>query len=159
MADNIQVQGVTYASDDVAGVHYTRVKMVHGADGQANDASEASPLPVRDGSTISTHHLITAASANPANVKAAPGRLRSVHIFNAESVPIYVKFHDTAGSPTAGSGVVFSVGCQAGLHRDVMLPGAGRAFATGIGRTVVRDAADAGTTACAAGNTVEVGYE
>lgn len=159
MPDNILTQGVTYGSDDVAGVHYPRVKPVWGADGSVNDVSAVTPLPVRDATTVPTHHLITAASANPGTVKASPGNLRSVHIFNPGTAPIYVKFHDTSGSPTAGTGVVYAVGCQAGLHRDVVLPGAGRAFATGIGRSVVADAADAGTTSVAAGAVVEIGYE
>jgi hypothetical protein len=40
--------GPTFASDDVGGVQYPRVKLSHGADGSASDASDAAPLPVRD---------------------------------------------------------------------------------------------------------------
>jgi hypothetical protein len=49
MADNIQVTqgtGTTMATDDVAGVQYPRVKISHGADGSAVDASSTNPLPV-----------------------------------------------------------------------------------------------------------------
>ncbi len=49
MADNIQVTqgtGTTMATDDVAGVQYPRVKISHGADGSAVDASNTNPLPV-----------------------------------------------------------------------------------------------------------------
>jgi hypothetical protein len=49
MADNIQVTqgtGTTMATDDVAGVQYPRVKISHGVDGTAVDASSTNPLPV-----------------------------------------------------------------------------------------------------------------
>jgi hypothetical protein len=49
MADNIQVSqgsGTTMATDDVAGVQYPRVKLSHGVDGSAVDASSSNPLPV-----------------------------------------------------------------------------------------------------------------
>lgn len=50
MADNVQansgISGATFATDDVAGIHYPRSKLVWGADGTATDASAAAPLPV-----------------------------------------------------------------------------------------------------------------
>jgi hypothetical protein len=86
--------------------------------------------------------------------------LRSVYAFNKATYPIYIKFHNTAGAPTAGSGVVFGVGIQAGTHLSLLLPGGGRAFSTGLAMTVVKDITDAGTTAVAASDAViEVGYE
>lgn len=51
MADNIQVSqgtGTTMATDDVSGVQYPRVKISHGGDGSATDASSANPLPTVD---------------------------------------------------------------------------------------------------------------
>lgn len=51
MADNFVtnpgVGGSTFASDDIGGVQYTRVKPSWGADGAATDASVAAPLPVQ----------------------------------------------------------------------------------------------------------------
>lgn len=51
MADNFTANagsgGNTFASDDVGGVHYSRVKPAWGADGSATDASVAAPLPVQ----------------------------------------------------------------------------------------------------------------
>jgi hypothetical protein len=109
---------------------------------------------------VSTAHLITAATANPTVVKASAGKLRSVNVLNKSDVPLYVKFHNQATSPTAGTGVVFTVGVQAGTQRDMVLPGGGREFTAGIAMTVVRDAADAGTTAVAAEDgIIEVSYE
>lgn len=51
MADNIAVtagSGTNVATDDIGGVHYQRTKLVWGADGTANDASAANPLPISD---------------------------------------------------------------------------------------------------------------
>lgn len=53
MADNVTLNagsgGDTFAADDISGVKYQRVKLVHGADG-ANDGDVASsnPLPITD---------------------------------------------------------------------------------------------------------------
>lgn len=54
MADNTQLNpgsgGDVIAADEINGVKYQRVKLVHGADGvSAGDVHEDSPLPVHDG--------------------------------------------------------------------------------------------------------------
>lgn len=46
MADNVNVGGNTYGTDDVGGIHYQRVKPVVGPDGTATDVSTATPMPV-----------------------------------------------------------------------------------------------------------------
>jgi len=51
MADNVPLNPgagpVTAGADDIAGVHYQRVKIIHGADGvNDGDVSTASPMPV-----------------------------------------------------------------------------------------------------------------
>lgn len=47
MADNTVVSGTTVADDDIGGVKYPRVKLIHGADGvNAGDVSTANGLPV-----------------------------------------------------------------------------------------------------------------
>src|SRR5205085_12411590 len=99
--------------------------------------------------TSSSSHTVSAATANATIVKASAGTLHAVHAFNNAAYPVYVKFHNIASSPTAGSGVVLTVGVQAGRERDVRLPAGGRACSTGIGMTIVKDIADAGTTAVA----------
>lgn len=110
--------------------------------------------------TVSTHHRITTASTNAVNIKASAGVLRAVRIFNKAAAPIYVKFHNTAGTPTAGSGVVYTVACQAGLRADVVIAGGGRSFATGIGMTVVTGLDDSDATAVALNDAIiEVEFE
>jgi len=48
MADNISITpgvGVDVATDEVGGKHYQRIKVSHGADGEATDTSADAPLP------------------------------------------------------------------------------------------------------------------
>lgn len=50
MADNVTTNpgtgGADFATDDIGGVHWQRVKVTWGVDGVANDASASNPLPV-----------------------------------------------------------------------------------------------------------------
>ena len=51
MADNVGYTpgtGATVAADDIGGVLFQRVKLTHGADGTATDASAANPLPMAE---------------------------------------------------------------------------------------------------------------
>ncbi len=110
-------------------------------------------------STVSALHAVAAASDNAASVKASAGTLYGISFYNNAAYPIYVKFHNTAGTPTAGTGVVRTFAIQAGTQRDVVIPQGGVAFATGIGLTIVKDLADNGTTATAANDAVgEIWY-
>jgi hypothetical protein len=102
---------------------------------------------------LSDYHVVSAASTNTANVKASAGQLYGFDIFNNANYPIYVKLHNTAGTPTAGSGVVQTIGVQAGSGKS-WSSDIGRAFSTGIGISIVKDIADAGTTAVAASDCV-----
>lgn len=114
--------------------------------------------------TVSTHHIVTAASTNAANIKASAGTVYGVSGFNNADYPVKVCLHNTAGTPTAGASVVWSQVVQAGQRLDVVIPQGGRAFATGIARTVVKiaaagDMADSGATATAANDAqFEVSY-
>ena len=121
MADNVAITagaGTSIATDDIGGVQYQRIKMNWGPDASATDADHAvgKGMPVQD-APISHYHLITAATTNVASIKGSAAKLRSVHVSNKADYPIYVKFHDTASTPTAGSGVVLTVGVQAGTDR------------------------------------------
>lgn len=61
MADNVAITagaGTSIATDDIAGVQWQRVKIGHGQDGSAVDASSADPLPVTaPAATRSTHSI------------------------------------------------------------------------------------------------------
>jgi hypothetical protein len=97
---------------------------------------------------LSTFHLVSAASTNATSVKAGAGQLYGWFIRNTSATDGKVAFHNTAGTPTAGASVFFSLNIPAGgaanVFGDVGIP-----FSTGIGITTVTDAADAGTTAVA----------
>lgn len=108
---------------------------------------------------VSTHHRVTTGS-DSVSVKASAGSLRAVRVYSKAATAIYVKFHNTAGTPTPGSGVVYTVAVQSGIPRDVVLAGGGRSFATGIGMTVVTGIGDGNTTAVANEDAIiEVEYE
>jgi hypothetical protein len=176
MADNVTFTDPAYLaaadeitySGDTAQVQIARIVHVTGAEasktlqevfGASTPAVSAYGLTVRK-PVISTAHLISAGSVNATSVKAAAGTLKSVHVYNNADTPRYVKFHNTAGAPTAGAGVVLTVGVQAGLHRDFVLPDGGRAFTTGIAFTTVTGIADADNAAVTASDlSIEVVYE
>jgi hypothetical protein len=96
----------------------------------------------------SNAHLVAAATTNATNVKASPGLLVAVRVFNLALYPVYVKLHNNAGVPVAGVGVVKTIGVQAGQARDVLIPG-GHYFATGIAFTIVKGITDGDATAVA----------
>lgn len=95
-----------------------------------------------------TKHAVAAASTNATSVKASAGQVYGWSVYNAAAYPIYVKLHNTAGVPTAGAGVVQTIGVQAGTGAQAFNT-SGIAFSTGIGFTIVKDIADAGTTVVA----------
>jgi hypothetical protein len=94
MADNSSVGGVNYATDDIGGVHWQRVKATFGADGSATDVSPANPLPVNRADTTVTG-TITATDA-----------VLGVHA--GAGVPL-------TGTPTAGSYVAYPVNGEGGF--------------------------------------------
>ena len=59
MADNAKPStDPNVATDEVAGVHVQRVKVQHGADGSATDASAAAPLPVADAAALAVLQVL-----------------------------------------------------------------------------------------------------
>jgi hypothetical protein len=61
LADNVQsnattTAGAVFATDEISGIHHSRVKVEIGADGTATDVSSTNPMPVRqnDGSANQT---------------------------------------------------------------------------------------------------------
>lgn len=145
-----------------AGSPGTAVVTIQGVgSGTAVPVSIASvPSHAVTSAVVSALHVVAAASANATNVKASAGTLRGFSFYNNAAYPVYLKFHNTAGTPTAGAGVVRTFAIQAGTQRDCTIPGGGLSFGTGIGITLVQDLADAGTTAVAASDAVgEIFYE
>jgi hypothetical protein len=105
---------------------------------------------------LSKFHLVSAATTNATNVKASAGQVYGVTAFNLNASARYLKFHNTAGTPTAGSGVTdtFMIPgntAGAGLVLDMS---SGITFSTGIGITLVTGIADADSAAVAASEVV-----
>jgi len=98
-------------------------------------------------------HIVSAATTNATIVKASAGRLLGWNLANTSAAWKYVKFHNQTTTPTAGSGVVRTIGIPPGGRAELSMPG-GIAFTTGIGMTIVNDSADAGTTAVSLGDVV-----
>jgi hypothetical protein len=92
------------------------------------------------GSTL--YHAVSAASTNVANIKASAGRITGWTIFSNANYLVYVKFHNTAGTPTAGSGVVYTVGVPPS-EPVIFNDDDGIAFSTGIGISIVLGIDDA----------------
>lgn len=158
MADGTQLNqnttaGDVIATDDIGGQKHQRVKNEWGPDGTANEVDDVDGkrLPVKavvaptTAGGLQKYHAVCAASTNAANIKASPGQVYAVRVFNATDYPFYVKLHNTAGVPSAGAGVVETIGIQAGTQFVHELP-PGDEFTVGIGLTIVKGIADNDTT-------------
>lgn len=106
-------------------------------------------LAVRTTGGLSSDNWVSAASTNATSVKASAGRLLGWYIYNANAAMRKVAFHNTAGTPTAGTSVVFQLcippGSAANVFSDV-----GIAFSTGIAFTTVTGIAESNSTAVGA---------
>lgn len=101
----------------------------------------------------SAAHLVSAATTNPTVIKASAGRLLGWAIANTSAAWRYVKLHNQATAPTAGSGVVRTIAVPPGGLAQLHLT-AGVAFTAGIAMTTVTGSADADATAVGAGDLV-----
>lgn len=100
--------------------------------------------------SASSYHVISAASANAANVKAGPGVVTGYFLVNTAAAFRYVKLYNTAGTPTAGSGTpreVYGIPAASSANINFDPP---IAFETGIGITIVTGIADSDATAVGA---------
>ena len=170
MADNITLNagtgGSVVATDDDGTAHHQYVKLEFGGDGTFTKVTSSAGLPVSQQGTFTTqpgpttsggcsiYHVVAAASTNTANVKSSAGQLYGWSIFNNAAYNVYVKLHNTAGTPTAGASIVYTIGIPAGGGSNIDLGTGALAFGTGIGISIVKDLADAGTTAVAASDCV-----
>lgn len=103
-------------------------------------------LATRTSGGMTTYHLVSAATTNATNVKASAGQLYGWYIYNNAAGMRKVAFHNTAGTPTAGASIFFTINVPANSAANVFSD-IGIAFSTGIGITTVTDVTDAGTTA------------
>mgnify|MGYP001237831930 CR=1 FL=1 len=144
MADNFVTNagsgGSTFASDDVGGVHYSRVKKSVGPDGVAQDGW----TPAR---------LISAATTNATSVKASAGEVGFIFAVNLNAAVRYLKLYNKASAPTVGTDVPIATlpipASTTGAGFMLSIPD-GVNFTTGIAYATTTGAADADTGAVAA---------
>lgn len=96
----------------------------------------------------SVYHLVSAATTNATNIKASAGKVTGWYIYNSNAAARKVVFHDTAGTPTAGASVYFSLMIPPSSGANVSFP-SGIKFASGIGITTVTGLADSDSAAVA----------
>lgn len=183
MADNITLNsgsgGDTMAADDISGTKYPRVKICVGADGVAEDVSNAAPVPISDaggsvtvdgavdaaqsGNWYTTRMVdesdpglvpfraISAASTNAQNVKADPGCLHALYVANAHATNFrYLKLYDDDGTPTVGGDTpVWTIAIPPMWAGDISLP-APLIFSVGIALAITTGMADSDTGATGA---------
>ena len=102
---------------------------------------------------LTTYHLVSGASTNAANIKASAGQLFGWYIYNSNAAARKVAFHNTAGTPTAGASVFFSIVIPPTSGANVFGE-IGIAFSTGIGITTVTGLADSDSTGVAANDLI-----
>jgi hypothetical protein len=183
LADGIAItagSGTTVATDDVGGSHYQVVKIGLGLnnavdthlDSGQQAMSASVPVAIASDQTAisvttspgtsggySISHLVAAGTTNATVAKASAGQVFQINVFNAAATPRYLKFHNTASTPTAGASVVYTVAIQAGLSRDITFPH-GLAFSTGIAFTTVTGIADNNSSAVTASDLViDIAYK
>lgn len=103
--------GATFASDDIGGVHYPRLKLSHGADGTNDgDVARTNPLPVQAYQDVSTLRsggdaltparvIIDAATSGDNTLVAAVSgrRVRVLALFLVAAGTVNVRFESGAG--------------------------------------------------------------
>jgi hypothetical protein len=86
--------GATVATDEVGGRHYQRVKLMIGPDGVADDASEATPLPVTASTAAKTKLTTIAVASSVSSVEiigSHPSR-KGLMISNISESKLYLSF-------------------------------------------------------------------
>jgi hypothetical protein len=96
----------------------------------------------------SMYHLVSTASTNANNIKPSAGKITGWYIYNSNGSARKVAFHNTAGTPTAGASVYFSIVIPALSGANCPFP-AGIDFSSGIAITTTIGLADSDTTAVA----------
>lgn len=145
-------QRVTIATDDIVPASQSGTWTMQPGNTANTTPWLFSNTPATSGG-LTTYHLVSAASTNATSVKASAGQLYGYYIFNANAAARKVAFHNTAGTPTAGSSVFFSIVIPASSGANVEFAN-GVAFSTGIGITTVTGTADSDNTAVASGDLI-----
>lgn len=115
--------------------------------------NDAVAVGVTTAGGATTYHLVSAATTNATNIKASAGQVYGWYIYNSNAAARKLVFHNTAGTPTAGASVYFSLMIPAGGAANVSFA-MGIPFSTGIGITTVTGLADSDSAAVAANDLI-----
>jgi hypothetical protein len=150
-----QINGVTaLMGNGVTGTGSHRVTIA--SDNTAFSVNATIKPATSGGLTIK--HLVSAGSTNATSVKGSAGQVYGWTIFNTNAATRYVKLHNTAGTPTAGSGVVLTIAVPPSGGNNWSSE-TGIAFATGIAFTTVTGTADSDSTGAGANDlTIDIFY-
>ena len=124
------------------------------------DAASAAPVTIQGTVDIATQyrstasgasatHLVSAATTNSTLVKNSAGKVLGWYFANTTASWIYIKLHNQATAPTAGTGVVRTIAVPPNGISQFFSEG-GITFSTGIGMTAVAGIADSDNTAITA---------
>lgn len=152
MADNKAVTpgvGATFATDEIGGVDYPRIKNTWGADGTATDVSAANPMPVVQTGThnIGTVTTVTTVSAVTALTNALPAGTNAIGKLAANTG---VDIGDVDILTIAGVAPAFNAGA-AGATVLRTVSASDDPIVSAIAGTVVDGAADGGNSSKIAG--------
>ena len=127
MADNTTLNagagGDVIASDDIGGVKWQRVKVAHGADGSATDASASAPLPVDVVEPTSVFRLLVPSSAVGANKV-------FFDLFNATGSGSTLRVRSVFAFVDSDTAVTGTVGVELNLTRTTAVGTGGTAHTT-----------------------------
>jgi len=146
MADNFATNpgsgGSPFASDDVGGVQYPRIKVAVGPGGVAQDG-------------YTPYKLNSAATTNATSLKASAGEVGMIVAFNTSAAAKFLKFYNKASAPTVGTDTpILTLPIPASNNGFVITPSEGIAFSTGIAFAITGAVADGDTTAVAANDVI-----
>lgn len=153
-------QGGSNWSINVAQMNGVAVTMGNGASGTgvqrvtlADDGTGIVGLFPRTSGGLTTFHLVSAATTNATNIKASAGQVYGWYIYNSNASARKVAFHNTAGTPTAGASIYFSLVIPPTSGANVEFT-QGLVFATGIAITTVTGLADSDSAAVGANDLI-----
>lgn len=96
--------GNTFADDEIAGVRFPRIKLIHGVDGTNDgDIANTNPFPVIEKKILdATHHwsnYFSIALENSEVVKASAGILRSITVYTAKTSAQWIHVFNSTTIP------------------------------------------------------------
>lgn len=134
---NTMSGGDVYGSDDISSVKYSRIKLIHGADGTNDgDVSKTNPYPIRRVPIVDSATAWSVATPGAAVAskvfKASAGILREVNGINTKTSAQYIQVFNSTSAPADATTPVITMLVEAGANYSIDLGEDGQYFSTGI---------------------------